>query len=105
MYNRVGISTPRGSGSNGYIQSNRFFLKPKSSQFNPHLNRSHPHRDTWGFIRKPKIDILDHNRRRKKHVKLLELEDKLSEQGYSESEIAEILAGAIKKLKVSVAAD
>ena len=28
MYNGIGLRTARGSGTNGYVQSNRAFVKP-----------------------------------------------------------------------------
>ncbi|KAJ7966076.1 Serine/arginine repetitive matrix protein 2, partial [Quillaja saponaria] len=32
MYNGIGLQTPRGSGTNGYIQSNKFFVKAKTGK-------------------------------------------------------------------------
>ena len=29
MYNGIGLTTPRGSGTNGYVQANKAFLKPQ----------------------------------------------------------------------------
>ncbi|XP_059660356.1 histone H2A.Z-specific chaperone CHZ1-like isoform X2 [Cornus florida] len=35
MYNGLGLRTPRGSGTSGYIQTNKFFGKPKSVKVHP----------------------------------------------------------------------
>ncbi|KAH1055329.1 hypothetical protein J1N35_033394 [Gossypium stocksii] len=32
MHNGIGLNTPRGSGTNAYTQSNKFFVKPKTNQ-------------------------------------------------------------------------
>ncbi|OAY66745.1 Serine/arginine repetitive matrix protein 2 [Ananas comosus] len=35
MYNGIGLQTPRGSGTNGYIQTNKFFVKPRTGPTSP----------------------------------------------------------------------
>ncbi|KAM0973792.1 hypothetical protein ACFX2C_017071 [Malus domestica] len=32
MYNGIGLQTPRGSGTNGYIQTNKFFIKSRTGK-------------------------------------------------------------------------
>jgi serine/arginine repetitive matrix protein 2 len=32
MYNGTGLQTPRGSGTNGYIQNNKFFIKSRTGR-------------------------------------------------------------------------
>jgi serine/arginine repetitive matrix protein 2 len=76
MYNGVGILTPRGTGTSGHVQTNKFNLRrapvPKfgDGQDGPQ------HTD-----RKPNKEILEHNRRRQLEIKLLELSDQLEEAG------------------------
>jgi serine/arginine repetitive matrix protein 2 len=75
MYNGVGIVTPRGTGTSGYVQTNKFNLRrapvPKFGE-----GEGKQHAD-----RKPNKDILEHNRRRQLEIKLLELSDQLEEAG------------------------
>eukprot|EP01025_Chloroclados_australasicus_P038833 TRINITY_DN400_c0_g1_i1.p2 TRINITY_DN400_c0_g1~~TRINITY_DN400_c0_g1_i1.p2 ORF type:complete len:475 (-),score=71.66 TRINITY_DN400_c0_g1_i1:717-2141(-) len=91
MYNGVGLLTPRGTGTSGYVQSNQFNLRrrppPAGSQGKP------------GEVKKRKEgqqkaneEILEHNRKREIEVKLLELRESLEEQGYSEEEIEKELS-------------
>ncbi|CAH2073324.1 unnamed protein product, partial [Iphiclides podalirius] len=74
MYNGIGLTTPRGSGTNGYVQTN------------------------WAS---PNQDILDHERKRKIEVKCAELEDSLEEQGLPKEEIAARVAAFRAKLSES----
>ncbi|MBA0868281.1 hypothetical protein Goshw_011152 [Gossypium schwendimanii] len=49
--------------------------------------------------RKPDKEILEHDRKRQIELKLVILEDKLAEQGYTESEIADKLVEAREALE------
>lgn len=85
MYNGIGLQTARGSGTNGYIQTNKFFVKPKTNKIN---NSSGTGYEERGITRKPNKEILEHDRKRQIQLKLLVLEDKLIEQGYTDDEIS-----------------
>ncbi|GMI86553.1 hypothetical protein like AT3G49601 [Hibiscus trionum] len=95
MYNGIELTTPRGSGTNGYIQSNKFFVRPKTNRV---TNSIRPFEADQG-TKKPNKEILEHDRKRQTELKLVILEDKLSEQGYTESEIADKLVEARKALE------
>ncbi|KAK8293753.1 hypothetical protein V6Z12_D06G210300 [Gossypium hirsutum] len=100
MYNGIGLTTPRGSGTNGYIQSNKFFVKPKTNRVTDSTKPFEADQGTAGLTtRKPNKEILEHDRKRQVELKLVILEDKLAEQGYTESEIADKLAEARKALE------
>ncbi|XP_019058242.1 PREDICTED: pre-mRNA-splicing factor cwc21-like [Tarenaya hassleriana] len=102
MYNGIGLQTPRGSGTNGYIQSNKFFVKPKST--GKPVNGGIGFEDgqgTAGLSKKPNEDILEHDRKRQIHLKLVMLEDKLIDHGYSDAEIAQKLEEARLNLEAS----
>ncbi|KAK2985452.1 hypothetical protein RJ640_006748 [Escallonia rubra] len=91
MNNGIGLQTSRGSGTNGYIQSNKFFVRPKSNNVlvdGRPGKRSVPGQGTAGLIRKPNREILEHDRRRQIQLKLVVLEDKLVDQGYTDAEEA-----------------
>lgn len=101
MYNGIGLQTPRGSGTNGYIQSNKFFVKPRTNKVADATNSFEPGQGTAGLSKKPNKDILEHDRKRQIHLKLVVLEDKLIDQGYTDTEIAEKLEEARKTLEAA----
>ncbi|XP_074573054.1 pre-mRNA-splicing factor CWC21-like isoform X2 [Curcuma longa] len=102
MYNGIGLQTPRGSGTNGYTQTNKFFVKPRPSTAiaDAAITGSKPE----GAVRKPNKDILEHDRKRQVQLKLLILQETMIDQGYTEAEIAEKLAKAKKTLEAEFAA-
>lgn len=79
MSSNVGLSTPRGSGTSGYVQSNKAHLrtrdnaKPYPSEIDSIKQRQ----------RQPDKDILEHDRKREIEVKVFELRDKLEDEGYA----------------------
>lgn len=78
MSSNVGLSTPRGSGTSGYVQKNRSLLKPR--------DKTAPYPKDWEQQkhrqRQPDQEILEHESRREIEVKVFELRDKLEEEGY-----------------------
>ncbi|XWS65413.1 hypothetical protein CRYUN_Cryun05aG0110700 [Craigia yunnanensis] len=81
MYNGIGLTTPRGWGTNGYIQGNKFFAKSKTNRVTDAARPFEAGQGTAGLSR------------------LVILEDKLTEQGYTESEISDKLVEARKALE------
>jgi hypothetical protein len=78
MSSNVGLSTPRGSGTSGYVQRNLSHLKPRDAA--APYNKDHDllrHRQ-----RQPDKEILEHDRKREIEVKVFELRDKLEEEEY-----------------------
>jgi len=95
MSSNVGLSTPRGSGTSGYVQKNRSLLKPR--------DKAAPYAKDWEQTkhrqRQPDAGILEHERKRAVEgkqsrrrvfpratadqilVKVLELRDKLEDEG------------------------
>lgn len=78
MSSNVGLTTPRGSGTSGYVQRNLAHIKPRD-QGKPYPTDidSLRHRQ-----RQPDKGILEHDRKREVEVKVFELRDKLEEEGY-----------------------
>ena len=105
MYNGIGLQTPRGSGTNGYIQSNKFFVKPKISKVAENMKGFEADQGTAGVSRKPNKEILEHDRKRQIQLKLTILEDKLIDQGYTDAEIAEKLVEARQNLEAATASE
>jgi serine/arginine repetitive matrix protein 2 len=68
MYNGIGLATARGSGTNGYVQKNKSYVRPK-----PKINY-----DPLEFKQKePNREILLHEKKRKIEIAILELYDSL----------------------------
>ena len=103
MYNGIGLQTPRGSGTNGYIQGNKFFVKPKSGKVVVDNKGFDAGQGTGGVTKKPNKEILEHDRKRQIVLKLVILEDKLADQGYTDAEIADQLAEARRNLESAAA--
>ncbi|OIT33461.1 PREDICTED: protein starmaker [Nicotiana attenuata] len=102
MYNGIGLQTPRGSGTNGYIQTNKFFVKPKTNKVLVDGGKGFESgQGTAGVTRKANKDILEHDRKRQIQLKLLVLEDKLTDQGYTDAEIKEKLDEARRNLEAT----
>ncbi|XP_045831545.1 serine/arginine repetitive matrix protein 2-like [Trifolium pratense] len=101
MYNGIGLQTPRGSGTNGYIQSNKFFVKPRTSKVAENMKGFEGDQGTAGVSRKANKEILEHDRKHQIQLKLVILEDKLIDQGYTDAEIAEKLEEARNSLEAA----
>ncbi|XP_027563094.1 serine/arginine repetitive matrix protein 2-like [Neopelma chrysocephalum] len=86
MYNGIGLPTPRGSGTNGYVQRNLSALRPKKGgpgggPGDPPPGEEELKRLEAALAKKPNPDILDHQRKRRVELKCLELAELMEEQG------------------------
>jgi len=81
-YNGVGLTTPRGSGTNGYVQRNRSYVPP--SRKAQYMVDYKPPPTT----KKPNKEIIEHERRRQVEVQVLTLEQELQARGVSDGEIS-----------------
>ena len=77
MSSNVGLTTPRGSGTSGYVQRNSAHLKPRDNAAPyPRAVEDLKHRQ-----RQPDQGIIEHERKREIEVKVFELRDRLEEEG------------------------
>ncbi len=78
MSSNVGLSTPRGSGTSGYVQRNLSQLKHKDNiaPYPKDFDSIKEHR------RKADQKILAHNKARELEVQVFDLRDKLEDEGY-----------------------
>lgn len=82
MYNGIGLTTPRGSGTNGYVQRNLSCVRAKRNR-DDHGPKDEKDRERLEsqLNRQPNADILEHQRKRQLEVKCAELQDMMEEQG------------------------
>jgi serine/arginine repetitive matrix protein 2 len=73
MYNGIGLRTARGTGTNGYVQRNLSFLKPKTNKTDYSYKEQRPST----VVRKPRDEIMLHKSRRGIEVECLEYREKL----------------------------
>ncbi|KAF2128846.1 cwf21-domain-containing protein [Dothidotthia symphoricarpi CBS 119687] len=94
MADNVGLTTPRGSGTSGYVQKNRSLLRPR--------DKVAPYPKDWESAkhrpRQPDAEILEHEAKRDIEVKVFELRDKLGEEGVDEDEIDDQCEALRRKL-------
>ncbi len=80
MYNGIGLQTVRGTGTSGYVQTNKFNLNRRpAAKLNQ--GQSDPSRLEGPKQMKADESILEHNRKREVEKKLLELELELIDKG------------------------
>ncbi|RFU79007.1 pre-mrna-splicing factor cwc21 [Trichoderma arundinaceum] len=83
MSDNVGLSTPRGSGTSGYVQRNLAHIRPRDyGAPYPKDRDSMRHKQ-----RQPDKAILEHDRKREIEVKVFDLRDQLEEEEVEEEEI------------------
>jgi len=86
MYNGIGLTTARGTGTNGYVQanlSNLLFSKNKI-QYNTEEDIAKAEAEV---NRAPNVELLDHEYKRTMEIKCVEFEDLMEGKGFSEEEI------------------
>ncbi|XP_030079509.1 serine/arginine repetitive matrix protein 2 isoform X8 [Drosophila hydei] len=86
MYNGIGLTTPRGSGTNGHVQRNWAFVRPGKKDKDYRAEDDTKKLDAQ-LNRPPNKEILDHDRKRKIEVKCIEFEEILEKQGRTPEEI------------------
>jgi len=87
MSSNVGLSTPRGSGTSGYVQRNLSLLKPRDTGVGVPYSLDSSARGPKA--RKPDQEILNHDRLREIEVKVLELREQLEDDEVDEDKIDE----------------
>ena len=83
MSSNVGLSTPRGSGTSGYVQKNHAFLRPRNTGAGaPYPSPSSSSKDGSESSfkqRQPDRAILEHEMKREIEVKVLEERERLED--------------------------
>ncbi|XP_013790911.2 serine/arginine repetitive matrix protein 2-like [Limulus polyphemus] len=86
MYNGIGLQTPRGSGTNGYVQRNLSLVRRVKDKVNYKTEEDIKKLDALAN-KQPNEDILAHERKRKVELKCMEMQELMEEQGYCQEEI------------------
>ena len=86
MYNGIGLTTARGSGTNGYVQKNLSFVRTHKEKVEYKPDEEAKKLEQL-INRKGNSEILAHEKKRQIEVKCAEMEDMLTEQGYTEVEL------------------
>jgi len=76
-YNGIGLSTARGSGTNGYVVRNLSTLRSRRNDFKP----ADPYEDEPQNQR-PNVELLQHEQKRSVEVKCATLQAELEDEGY-----------------------
>ena len=105
MYNNIGLKTPRGSGTNGYVTRNLSFVKPQIVRHKAQFGGPGGFDTGRTEKRKPNPQILEHEKKRKVEVKLLELRLAMEDRGYSEDEIEAKIETVRKDLMARVSSE
>lgn len=89
MYNGVGLPTPRGSGTSGFVQQNRAFVsRPRTwLDFKKEFEqiKANPPKPP----KKPNAEIIEHEQKRQIEIHLLLFQDKLTNSGLPAAEATE----------------
>lgn len=81
MYNGIGLQTPRGSGTNGYVQRNMSFVPRVREKVNYRTEDDIKKLDALAN-KKPNEGILAHEKKRMVELKCFEMREMMEEQEY-----------------------
>lgn len=88
MYNGIGVQTPRGTGTSGYIETSLVSLKPQPIK---QTNRQK-------VVPKQSKALEDHNKRRKIEISCIKFRQRLEKSKMPEEEIKQSIKKYRKKL-------
>lgn len=80
MYDGIGLPTPRGSGTNGYVQKNYAAIKNRREKVEYRSDADLARLDRT-LNKQPNKEILEHQWKRSIELKCVIFQDKLEEQG------------------------
>lgn len=81
MYNGIGLNTPRGSGTNGYVQRNLSHVPVKRDRVE-YVKDVELKKLEKLIEKKGNAEILEHERKRKIEVKCMEMREMMLSTGY-----------------------
>ncbi|CAH1758667.1 2541_t:CDS:2 [Entrophospora sp. SA101] len=81
MYGNVGLTTPRGSGTNGYVVRNLSFVRTHKDPIHYESLEEGKNKPSSLIHRKPNQEILEHEKKRQIEIKCLSFRDELESKG------------------------
>lgn len=99
MFNGVGLTTPRGSGTNGFVQRNRAALPQTRIDFQKGKSFKNAHDMN---VKKANVELLLHAHKRKAELDIMKLEDELRAAGMPGDEIERAIARERKNMMEAV---
>ena len=80
MYNGVGLTTARGSGTNGFVQRNFAVVRNHAEKVD-YKSPEEIAKQEAALLRRPNQEILAHERKRQVELKCVEMKEIMEEQG------------------------
>jgi serine/arginine repetitive matrix protein 2 len=80
MYNGIGLTTARGSGTNGFVQRNLSAVRRTKDKIDYKSEEEIARLDKQ-LNRQPNQEILQHDRKRRVELKCLEMQELMEDQG------------------------
>ena len=105
MYNGIGLTTPRGSGTSGHVIKNLSYVRPEffRNKVDSNSGRNNSNfvstRDASTNSSTGSREILDHSKKRATEAEIFELQEQMLEQGYTDEEIEIRVAEKRKQLE------
>lgn len=103
MYNNIGLKTVRGSGTNGYVQTNLAKLPANWNRFRGRRRGEQPDAKRTRIF-KPDPKLIEHNTKRAIEVKVFEFRTKLEEQDFGDDDIEDKVDAYRKVLQAQLEA-
>jgi serine/arginine repetitive matrix protein 2 len=88
MYNGIGLQTARGSGTNGYVQTNlsHLLFSRQREEYNAEADLA---KNEAEITKGPNKELLMHEYKRRIEIKCVEFEDLMEEKGFDPQEVEE----------------
>ena len=87
MYNGIGLTTPRGSGTSGYVQKSLAFVKPRQIVHNYKEVLDKFKENPAPTKKKANVDIIEHETKHKIEVQVFEYMEQLKNNNVEDEEI------------------
>lgn len=81
MYNGIGLTTPRGSGTNGFVQRNFAAVRSRQERVDYKTDADIARLDK-ALQRKPNKEILEHEWKRRIELECFQMQEDMEEQGW-----------------------
>ena len=109
MYNGIGLTSTRGSGTNGYVQRNMAHVSRQRVDRQKSVDKAPSQHAALRDPRKASAEIMDHKRKREVEVKVLALRESLEDKGVQEDQIeartAQLRSNLLAKLPAAGPSD